>query len=434
MIPTTRFIRPVASAVGLIGVLIGVPLALVHFVAPVSLGTIARVMEHPRGFPHVLSRPLTGSAVAGAAACVAWATWGWFVACMAVELIARARGRHPIRLPGSSRFQVLVAMLVGALITLLPATRPAQSVRLVPVATAATTLLADQIGGVMETRSAAEPLSKGTDPEPAPTGRYTVVPGDTLWSIAEHQLDDPLRWREIADLNRGRAQSDGRSLTDEHWILPGWVLVLPIDGPPIPSPVSALVPEAGPDPAPPAPSPPALAGLRPLAAEVASSGAPAHIHLDGSTRASVQERRREGIPVGPIGYGILGAGIVTLLERLRRVQRRHRPTGLRIALPEADLAGLEQRIRMDADDDAANVGRPGDACAVGRFAACGFGASAGRLGAHYRSVAGGHRPWLGAGSPAVAAVPTGIAARRVGPSSDCRRCCGSPTRRRGRRG
>ena len=40
---------------------------------------------------------------------------------------------------------------------------------------------------------------------------YTAARGDTLWDIAGEQLADPYRWQEIADLNQGRAMSDGRT-------------------------------------------------------------------------------------------------------------------------------------------------------------------------------------------------------------------------------
>jgi LysM repeat protein len=59
---------------------------------------------------------------------------------------------------------------------------------------------------------------------------YVVQRGDTLWGIAERQLGDPLDWSEIYRLNEGRPQPDGRTLTDPHWIDPGWTLVMP-EGP-----------------------------------------------------------------------------------------------------------------------------------------------------------------------------------------------------------
>ena len=62
-----------------------------------------------------------------------------------------------------------------------------------------------------------------------PKGTKVVVvrPGDCLSVLAERHLGD---WRldsEIEALNWGRRQPDGRALVDDHWIYPGWVLVMP---------------------------------------------------------------------------------------------------------------------------------------------------------------------------------------------------------------
>jgi len=64
---------------------------------------------------------------------------------------------------------------------------------------------------------------------PAGTKVVVVEPGDCLSVLAEHHLGD---WRldaQIAALNYGRPQADGRALVDDHWIYPGWVLVMPAD-------------------------------------------------------------------------------------------------------------------------------------------------------------------------------------------------------------
>jgi DNA-binding SARP family transcriptional activator len=60
------------------------------------------------------------------------------------------------------------------------------------------------------------------------------------------------------------------------------------------------------------------------------------------------------VPLAPIGYGLLGAGIVALLDRMRRAQQRLRPTGLRIALPEGDLVELERGLRISSDPGSAD--------------------------------------------------------------------------------
>ncbi len=58
---------------------------------------------------------------------------------------------------------------------------------------------------------------------------HVVRSGETLWSIAEKHLGDGARYAEIAELNYGRIQSDGATLTDSHWITPGWRLQVPLE-------------------------------------------------------------------------------------------------------------------------------------------------------------------------------------------------------------
>ena len=49
--------------------------------------------------------------------------------------------------------------------------------------------------------------------------RYVVVPGDTLWSIAERYTDSPWRWNELWNLNKDE-------IKNPHRIYPGNVIVL----------------------------------------------------------------------------------------------------------------------------------------------------------------------------------------------------------------
>ena len=70
----------------------------------------------------------------------------------------------------------------------------------------------------------------GTDPRHV---RHVVVAlpvhghHDTLWDVAERSVGDGRRWREIATLNQGLLQPDGRSLHDAGFVRPGWVLAVP---------------------------------------------------------------------------------------------------------------------------------------------------------------------------------------------------------------
>jgi hypothetical protein len=55
--------------------------------------------------------------------------------------------------------------------------------------------------------------------KPEAPERYTVVPGDTLWSIAERYTDSPWRWNELWNLNKD-------DIKNPHRIYPGNVIVL----------------------------------------------------------------------------------------------------------------------------------------------------------------------------------------------------------------
>jgi nucleoid-associated protein YgaU len=62
---------------------------------------------------------------------------------------------------------------------------------------------------------------------PGAARRYTVAVGDTLSSIARAQLGSAARFTEIYDLNKGRPQAVGGTLTDPSVLRVGWVLRLP---------------------------------------------------------------------------------------------------------------------------------------------------------------------------------------------------------------
>lgn len=80
-----------------------------------------------------------------------------------------------------------------------------------------------------------------TSESPA-TSEYIVQRHDSLWSIAEGVLGDGFRWREIRDVNVGKLQPDGGTLTATSDVIhPGWILDVPLStqSAPPPSPVPA---------------------------------------------------------------------------------------------------------------------------------------------------------------------------------------------------
>jgi len=72
------------------------------------------------------------------------------------------------------------------------------------------------------------------DDSPGSGVGYTVVRGDTLYGIAQRELGDGSRFDEIFQINRGRPQTVGGTLTDPSALRVGWVFELPADEPPAP--------------------------------------------------------------------------------------------------------------------------------------------------------------------------------------------------------
>ena len=89
--------------------------------------------------------------------------------------------------------------------------------------------ISDDLGGTITAADYPEGgddriVALAAEPEPV---TVTVQRGDSLWRLAARHLGSGPRWQEIFDLNRGRAQADGRSLTNPDLIQIGWVLELP---------------------------------------------------------------------------------------------------------------------------------------------------------------------------------------------------------------
>ena len=323
------------GALALLAVLVGaIPWALWHFVGwPLphhvpSASQIGRALNR-QGIPD--------QALVDALAVVVWVTWAILVASLVVEVPAALSGRHAPHLPVAGVFQPLTGRLVAAVIVacLTLAPRPGHTapggagsggslVGRRPVATlvvADATLTARTNPVTVATTAVTQPPTP-TAPQPVATpNTYVVQRGDTLWGIAQRELGDPLRWSEIYQLNEGRPQPGGVTLTDPHWIDPGWTLLLPASAAPLASTPSAVAPTAPSERAAPAPttaSPPAPTPTTTVPA------APTHPASTYHTTSPRTEHAAEPVrlPSGSVVAGSFAAGVVATVA-IGRLRRRH---------------------------------------------------------------------------------------------------------------
>jgi DNA-binding SARP family transcriptional activator/LysM repeat protein len=392
-----HLVKGLAALVLLAALVIGIPWALWHFVGwPLpqhvpSASQVGRALNR-QGIPD--------QTLVDALAVVVWITWAVLVASIAVEIPAALSGRHAPRLPLAGIFQPITGRLVVAVIVacLTLAPRPghpstpgstggglsAATVRR-PVAALVlkdTTLKATVLTDASRPLTASNPTTpaasvaasppNATTPAPSPgaSTTYVVERGDTLWGIAERQLGDPLRWSEIYQLNEDRPQPDGATLTDPHWIDPGWTLILP--GPPAPAttPPAPAAPMPSPPPAP--VTPPAPPPTNEPATTAPGPASPTLPHPAPPTTGVVTPRRDNHtadpvrLPSGSVVAGSFAAGVLSAVA-LGRLRRRHAyryrpPEPGRNLSPEPlrpTLRHLAHPSGADADPDGAPDPDPG---------------------------------------------------------------------------
>ncbi|MGI8809016.1 MAG: hypothetical protein ACR2KK_14485 [Acidimicrobiales bacterium] len=342
-------LRATSALATLGGLVVGVPVVLTRLLG----------WPLPRSVPRWTA---VGDALGGASisddvviktlAIATWVLWALIVASFVAESVAWMRGREARRLPLAGLLQPAVRELVVSAVLLFGALRPAgmTSVVIRPAMPALVSFptpaaTADQLTGAVARAD-------------APT-RPTCVVGDrdSLWKIAGRHLGDPMRWRDIWELNRGAIFPDGRRFANSNLIQPGWVLVMPDDavglasagGPPPPAPA---VPTPAPEPAAPPPDASSDVATQPAPApsppsEAQPTPAPAVSHLD---------RDDPDHDVRPLlaSSALIAAGVIATLTRLRRRQQHHRRSGRMIRLPSGQAARTEVHLRRAA------VGAPYD--------------------------------------------------------------------------
>ena len=281
--------------------------------------------------------------------------------------------------PRQGPLQRLVGWLVGGLMLaspLAPAAAVAAPAPPIPVVLSVTQAMADPLPNPAAAVS--------TSPSPEPAGpSYEVHTWaerrDCLWNIAERYLGDPLRWREIRDLNSDRVQADGRRLGDDpsSWVYPGWDLLLPADATgadvvvadavtPPPGPATLVPAPAAPPAGATTPVPPPSTTVAPSIAATAASTAAAN---EGSattalSRATPARSNGNAVVVSPwasraalvAGLGLptfaLGGWLISL-RRGRLAQASRCRAGRDVVRPvDPELEVLERRARAIAADQA----------------------------------------------------------------------------------
>lgn len=221
-----RVLGGLASLVVLIGLLVGIPAALVFFAGnPFPTGDeLARVLSGP----DVGGVFLVGTVLP----LIGWLAWASMAIAILVEIPAQIRRIPAPKLPGLGLQQKGASVLVGAIIAMVTigggaTAATAAEVPAVPTSSVSQSVVQTSTSTADETQEAAPVTTATQDQAAAPT--YTVQDGDSLWQIAESQLGQGERWPEIANLNYGVEQPDGWSLDSQHWLNAGWVLTLPAD-------------------------------------------------------------------------------------------------------------------------------------------------------------------------------------------------------------
>jgi len=220
-------LRGLLSLLIILILLVGIPAALIA----------ARGSPLPHTGPTLhdlasaLTRPDDGSLFLGALAWIGWLAWVSLAVSIAVETVAQLRGLPSPHLPALGRQQRAASALIATIallytVPLLTATpaRGAEPTPHSPLTRPASTISAPLT--VLPPTGRTPPPTPAAAPEPR-LPVHTVQAGDSLWQIAAEHLGDGARYPEIAALNYHRTQPDGHALTADHWLRPGWQLLLP---------------------------------------------------------------------------------------------------------------------------------------------------------------------------------------------------------------
>ena len=352
-----RLVRGSAALVVLAGVIVGAPLVL------------SRIGVWPRmdAFPEILLRPDNGSVLVWALTSMGWVAWGTFTLSVAIELVNLLRGRRlPVRIFGLTGPRGPAALLLAAIIGMLPVNAHAEPAGAAPAATPSATFAATAPPATNAQSQDHHPeMGQGdaSSPVDAADGglRYTVQRGDDLWTLAEKFYGDGLAWSRIVSANPMISSPDVLHV--------GWELVLPGATEPAESPLAAASAATAipPDAAAPEeeahqpthaeePSSPMTESSDPAAARTAPVPRPAGQPSTGTERASADGSLPADVaPAERIAYATAGvsslaaAALLATLVTRRSIQLQNRAEGRRIFHPTAAGLGFESALGQAQD-------------------------------------------------------------------------------------
>ncbi len=227
----TAIVRGLGSLLLLVVVLVGPPAALASIVGwplPTSI-------PDPTAMDQALRSGLSDQVIVNTLATIAWLAWLQIAVAIIAEILAVGSRRPAIRLPVLPGVQATAARLVAGIAMMTATLTPTAAMATTPppVVVAAPAPTADFVVSAPAFPQTSAVALLEAPPADTPGGgvpTVTVERHDSYWAIAERTLGSGYRWREIRDLNVGRAMVTGDVIApNSDLVHPGWILELPAD-------------------------------------------------------------------------------------------------------------------------------------------------------------------------------------------------------------